>query len=257
MRLFRSEAIVLRHLDYGEADRIVTFFAPGHGRLRGFARGARNSRRRFAAALEPFASAILHWSPPRSGGLVTLKEAELLDLRVGLRADLPAIALAGYGCELIEALFAEAEAQDEVYSLLRSFLDALALAGGSPLFRLLFELRLLNLSGYIPHLLHCAACFGALPGPRVSFAAAQGGSLCPACAGGGSGISLSLLTLGSVSRILNGPLTAFAEIRLGEQTLAEGRRLVADALSRHLSRPLRSQAFLEQFLEIPDADKVG
>jgi len=248
MRELRSEAIVLRHLDYGESDRIVTFFAPGHGRFRGFARGARKSRRRFAASLEPFASVILHWSPPRSGSLVTLKEAELVDLRVGLRADLPAIALAGYACELIEALFAEEEAQDQVYELLLALLDHLSICGGTPMARLLFELRLLNLSGYIPHLLHCSSCFGALPGPEVPFDAERGGSLCPLCAGGGRAVTVSLLTLGSVSRILRGPLTAFAEIRLGEQTLAEGERLVADALRMHLTRPLRSGSFLEQVM---------
>lgn len=257
MRLFRSEAIVLRHLDYGESDRIVTFFAPGHGRLRGFARGARNSRRRFAASLEPFADVILHWTPPRSGGLVTLKESELVDLRVGLRADLAAIALAGYACELIEALFAEGEAQDEVYGLLKALLDFLAVAGGSPAARLLFELRLLNLSGYIPHLLHCSACFGSLPGPRVSFSARCGGSLCPDCAGREGGLSLELLTLGSISRLIHAPATVFAGIRLGERTLREGRELVANALECHLSRPLRSQSFLERILLDQGAGKGG
>ncbi len=257
MRLFRSEAIVLRHFDYGEADRIVTFFAPGHGRLRGFARGARNSRRRFAASLEPFASVILHWTFPRSGGLLILKESELVDPRLGLRADLAAIALAGYACELIEALFAEGEEQGEVYALLKALLDALARNGGGKSARLLFELRLLNLSGYIPHLLHCAACFGPLLGPRVSFAARRGGSLCPVCAGSQGELSLDLLTLGSVSRILNGPSTVFADIRLGETTLREGRQLVANALECHLCRPLRSQNFLERILLDGEAQKGG
>lgn len=257
MRLFRSEAIVLRHLDYGEADRIVTFFAPGHGRLRGFARGARNSRRRFAASLEPFAGVILHWQTPRSGGLVTLKESELVDLRAGLRTDLPAIVLAGYACELIEALFAEGEAQDEVYALLKALLDFLAAAGGSSTARLLFELRLLNLSGYIPHLLHCSACFGSLPGPHVSFSARRGGSLCPDCAGREQGLSLDLLTLGSVSRLIHAPATVFDGIRLGERTLREGRELVANTLECHLCRPLRSQNFLEGILLDLGAGKGG
>ena len=71
--------------------------------------------------------------------------------------------------------------------------------------RLLFELRLLGQSGYFPHLLHCAACFGKLPGPQTQFSAERGGSLCPDCAGGDAGATLSLLSLGSISRILNGP----------------------------------------------------
>lgn len=257
MRAFRSEAIVLRHLDYGESDRIITFFAPGYGRLRGFARAARKSRRRFAASLEPFASATLHWSPARSGGLVTLKEAELLDLRVGLRSDLAAIALAAYACELIEALFAEEEAQDQVYVLLCALLDHLSACGGTPLARLLFELRLLNLSGYIPHLMHCSSCFGGLPGPDVQFSADRGGSLCPSCAGSGRSVRVGLLTLGSISRILRGPLTFFAEIHLSSQTLLDGERLVANTLSCHLPRPLRSTAFLAQSLASAVSGEVG
>lgn len=257
MREFRSEAIILRHFDYGESDRIVTFFAPGYGRLRGFARAARKSRRRFAASLEPFASATLFWSPARSGGLVTLKEAELLDLRVGLRSDLSAIALAGYAGELIEALFAEEEAQDQVYDLLRALLDHLAASGGTPLARLLFELRLLNLSGYIPHLLHCACCFDKLPGPNVSFAAERGGSLCPGCAGGGRAVIVSLLTIGSLSRILGGPLTLFAGIRLSPQTLADGERLMADTLRCHLPKSLRTVGFLDQVMPSSVAGGAG
>ncbi|MEJ2199747.1 MAG: DNA repair protein RecO [Desulfuromonadaceae bacterium] len=258
MRELRSEAIVLRHLDYGEADRIVTFFAPTHGRLRGFARNARSSKRRFAAALEPFASAVLAWSPARQeGGLVSLKEAELLDLRAGLRADLPAIALAAYGCELIEALFAEEEAQEQLYALLQAFLDHLSACGGSPLARLLFELRLLNLSGYIPHLLHCAVCFGGLAGPEVRFAAAQGGSLCPACAGAGSAVNVSLLTIGSIARILRGDPGNFATIRLSPQTLAEGEALVANTLGCHLLRPLRSASLLTAAMDLSVAGGMG
>src|SRR5512145_3036254 len=107
MNLHASDAIILRHLDYGEADRIVTFLTPEHGRLKGFARGARKSRKRFGAALEPFAQVRLHWSAPRSGDLVSLREAELLDLRPGLRQDLAAIGMAGYGCELTDELLGE------------------------------------------------------------------------------------------------------------------------------------------------------
>ena len=95
MPLTISPAIVLRHVDYAEADRIVTVLTPDHGRLKGFARAARNSRRRFGASLEPFAEILLHWTARPGSELVSVREAELVNLHAGLRRDLETLALAG------------------------------------------------------------------------------------------------------------------------------------------------------------------
>lgn len=252
MNLLRTDAIILRHLDYGEADRIVTFFTAEHGVCKGFARGARKSRKRFGAALEPFAQVRLHWSPPRSGELASLREAELVDLRAGLRADLAALALAGYGCELCAALLGDHPGQERSYALLGAFLDHLAAGGAGLEARLLFELRLLEVAGYIPHLLHCAECGGALPPEgQVAFDAARGGSLCASCGPGRIGVDL--LTIGTLARLLRGPLAAFAAVRLSPRTLAEGATLLGNALREHLHQPLRSLAFLDEVLrQAPD-----
>ncbi|TLM65287.1 MAG: DNA repair protein RecO [Deltaproteobacteria bacterium] len=239
-----SSAIILRHVDYGEADRIVTVLTPDHGRLKGFARGARRSRKRFGTALEPFAEVRLHWVPRPGGELVSLREAELVSLRTGLRRDLETLALAGYGCELTEALFDEAVGFAEAFGLLRAFLDHLDAAGASAGARLLMELRLLTLAGIVPHLQHCAECHGALPEGPVGFDAGRGGSLCPGCGGAAAGLRVDRLTLGSLGRLLQTPLERFADIRLSPRTLQEGGALLADALRGHLPKPLKSAAFL-------------
>jgi DNA repair protein RecO (recombination protein O) len=240
-----SDAIILRHIDYGEADRIVTFFTAEHGRCKGFARSARKSRKRFGPGLEPFAKVRMHWTSSATGGLLTLREIDLLDLHVGLRSDLDAIALAGYGCELVEEFVGDDPAHPLVYSLLEAFLGELATSGGSKAVRLLFELRLLNEVGYLPHLLHCSECFGELCVDPIAFDPRRGGSLCRICAPIWSGVTLSRTTLGSLSRILRSPVTAFAEITLGEATLKEGGRAIQAAIQAHLSRPLRSLDFME------------
>jgi len=246
MHLHVSDAIILRHLDYGEADRIVTFLTPDHGRLKGFARGARKSRRRFGPGLEPFAQVRLHWSAPRSGDLVSLREAELLDLRLGLRQDLLAIALAGYGCELLEELLAEGHGHDEAFALLAAYLDHLAGGGAGGEARLLLELRLLEAAGYVPHLLHCSLCGRTLREAQAAFSVECGGSLCLDCTGGTAFQKVSLGTLGTLARSLQTPSTLFAGFRLSPQTLAEGGAILSAALRPHLSRPLRSLPFLEE-----------
>ena len=245
MPLTISPAIILRHVDYGESDRIVAFLTPDHGRLSGFARGARNSRRRFGPALEPFAEVRLHWAARAGGELVSLREAELVRLRLGLRRDLETLALAGYGCELTESLYDEAVGFAEAFGLLRAFLDHLDQCGASAEARLLLELRLLTLAGVVPHLQHCAECHGELPDGPVGFAAARGGSLCPVCGGAVAALKVDRMTLGSLGRLLQTPAERFADIRLSPQTLQEGGALLADALRGHLTRPLKSAEFLD------------
>ncbi len=242
-----SSAIILHHTDYGEADRIVTFLTPDHGRLKGFARAARKSRKRFGAALEPFAEVKLHWAARSSGDLISLRDAELVTLRSGLRRDLETLTLASYGCELTEVLFDESGAAVEVFQLLQAFLDHLDSEGYSVEARLLMEIRVLSLAGYVPHLQHCADCFGPLPNGPVSFSAAANGSLCPACDGGRANLKIDRMTLGTFGRILQTPLTSFNDFRLSPRSRQEGHALLNDALQRHLHRPLKTLKFLNRF----------
>ena len=246
-----SEAIILRHIDYGESDRIVTFFTPDHGRRKGFARGAKKSRKRYGPGLELFAQVRIHWTPPKSGELLSLREVDLVDLRTGLRSDLEAMALAGYGCELVEELIGDDPGHPETFELLKAFLDHLARNGNSPETRMLFELRLLNHVGYVPHLLHCSECDNELPPAGVAFDAGRGGSLCAECATGVQGIRLARMTLGSLSKILHSPEDNFADIHLSPQTLQEGGAAIFSAVKIHLHRPLRSLSFLEKLQKEP------
>jgi DNA repair protein RecO (recombination protein O) len=242
-----SPAIILHHTDYGEADRIVTFLTPEYGRLKGFARAARKSRKRFGASLQPCAEVLLHWTARGSGDLVSLRDAELVDLHSGLRRDLETLMLAGYGCELADVLFDESGVGVEVFHLLQAFLNHLDTQGYSVEARLLLEIRMLSLAGYIPHLQHCADCFGPLPNGPVSFSAAADGSLCPACDGGRTTLKIDRLTLGTLGRILQTPLTSFADFKLSSRSRQEGQALLNDALRCHLPRPLKSLEFLDRF----------
>jgi DNA repair protein RecO (recombination protein O) len=246
MQLIISPAIVLHHTDYGEADRIVTLLTPDYGRIKGFARNARKSRKRFGPALETFAEVRLHWQRRPGSELAILQEAELVQLRVGLRGNLETLALAGYGCELTGALFDETVGAAETFTLLKAFLDHLDASGYSPEARLLLELRLLSLAGYVPHLQHCAACNAALPAGPVGFSAARNGSLCDQCGGRHTDLHVDRMTLGTLGRILQTPLDRFEGFRLSPLSRSEGLAMVGDALRCHLPGPLRSQSFLDE-----------
>ncbi len=239
----QCNAIVLRHTDYAEADRIVSFFTAEFGLQKGFARAARKSRKRFGAALEPFSQVIVHWRAGR-GQLWSLQEVELLSARSGLRIDLQRLALASYAVELVEVLVEEGEPHAQIYQLLCAFLDFLDQGGDAGTARLLLELRLIYLLGYIPHLLHCSECLKIFTEESVRFDAARGGSLCLDCAAG-AGFEVGLGTIGSLARTLNVTHQQFSGFRFGDQTRQEAGRMFAQVLNGVLPRPLKSLKFLQ------------
>jgi DNA repair protein RecO (recombination protein O) len=238
----RTEALVLRHVAYAEADLIVSFLTAEHGLQKGFARAARKSRKRFGAGLEPFSQVIVHYRSGR-GDLWSLQEIELLSARSGLRGELERLALASYGVELVELLSEESEPHPEIYQLLCSYLDYLNSGGDGPVARLLFELRLIYLLGYIPHFLHCSDCLRIFHDEPVRFDAARGGSLCLTCAGE-AGLLVSLGTIGSLARSLNVGPDRFEGFRFGAQTLTEGGAILTQVLAQVLPRPPKSLKFL-------------
>jgi DNA repair protein RecO (recombination protein O) len=216
--------------------------------LKGFAHNARRSRKRFGTALEPFSRVRLRWTNKASSDMVSLQEADLIDLRSGLRKDVGALALASYGCELVEGLLGEGQVQADVFHLLQAFLDHLAQKGLSLEARLLFELRLLALVGYEPHFLHCSACNSALDNEQAAFSAKDGGCLCLDCAPANVPLKVSVMTFGTLARSLQSPLTLFEGFRFSDRTLSEGGAVLADALRQHWNRPPKSLSFMEQML---------
>ena len=239
----QCDALVLRHVDYAEADRIVSLFSAEYGIQKGFAKSARNSRKRFGAALEPFSQVTAFWRFGR-GAFWSLQEMELHNSRPGLRLDFQRLALASYAVELLEVLVDEGQPHQRIYELICAFLDHLDRGGEAGAARLLLELRLVYLLGYIPHLLHCSECLKIFADEPVRFDAGRGGSLCLQCAKG-SGIEVGLGTIGSLARTLNVNHKQFSGFHFGRQTLSEGGQLLTQVLNEVLPRPLKTSKFLQ------------
>ncbi len=184
MPLRRSPAVVVRALDYGEADRIVTFVAPEAGRLTGIAKGAKKSRRRFGAALELFTLVSLTYFEKPAFELVRLEGAEILSTFPDARRDLTKIAHAAY---LVEAAGRVVQPREPAHGVFRLLVETLREVDREPPDegRLrAFELQLLALLGYHPELRRCARCRRPRPAEgrfRVSLRA--GGLLCRRCVG--------------------------------------------------------------------------
>jgi DNA repair protein RecO (recombination protein O) len=176
----KTEAIVLRSLRYGEADRILHLYTPYRGRLSAIAKGVRRARSRFGGRLEPFFRCNLVLYEGRSD-LLTVTSVETLAGHPHLRDDARALDVASRACDAVGRIFGDGEPHEGVYHLLA---NELALLDGDPARAgranaLAFRLKLLLAAGFAPHLAACTSC-----GEQehlVGFSGAAGGVVCGAC----------------------------------------------------------------------------
>lgn len=191
-RRYRTEAIILTRLDYGETDRIFTAFTPRHGKVSLIAKGARRPSSKYGSQLDYFGRVSLHLAVGRDLDVVT--SAELLDSHERLRLDLDAFGCASYFAELVRHLTHDREENWRVYDLLRKSLALLDQQVDSWAVTRHFELALLSALGYQPELFSCVECREPLEATTNLFSARLGGMLCPACANldrGGEAMSVN------------------------------------------------------------------
>ncbi len=182
-RSFRVEAVVLRHTDWGEADRLLSLYSRERGKLRAIAKGARKIRSRKAGHLEPFTRVSLQLA--RGRDLLIVTQAETVDAYLPLRDDLLKTGNASYIVELLERFTYEDESEiNPIFRLLTESLGRIASEVDTWLAIRYYEMRLLDHLGYRPHLFECANCGEEIHAVDQYFSPAQGGVLCPRCGAG-------------------------------------------------------------------------
>ena len=179
-RSFSVEAIVLRHRDWGEADRLLALYTRQRGKIRAVAKGARKIRSRKAGHLQPFARITLQLARARGPYIIT--QVETLDAYLPLREDLNLTGNASYLVELLDRFtYDEEETNLAIFNLLNDSLNRLS--RGDDIWTLVryYEMRLLDHLGFRPRLFHCANCEAEIKAEEQFFSAEQGGVLCPRC----------------------------------------------------------------------------
>ena len=176
----KTEAVVLRSIRYGEADRILHLYTPRHGRVGAIAKGARRARSRFGGRLEPFfhVRAVLHEGRSE---LLTVTAVDTIATHARLRDHAATLDAAGRACDAVARLFDSSEPHPEVFRLLTNALALLhaSVANARPANGLAFRLKLLLAAGIVPQLGACVAC-GELEHLH-GFSAAAGGVVCNSC----------------------------------------------------------------------------
>jgi DNA repair protein RecO (recombination protein O) len=228
---FRDEAVVLRTIRLGEADRIITFATPEHGKVRAVAKGIRKTKSKLGGRLEPLTHVSMMCWKGRELDVVT--QAEVIDHFRPIREDLDRMPVAFTMLEAIDQVAVERNPMPEEFRLLVRALTTLAAAGG-PVLLGAFLWRLLSIEGVGPVVDHCTSC--GEDAPLVAFDEGVGGFLCRSCR---SGYPVLPETVTLVRQILGGQLR-IALAQPASMATAEVERLATMAAEHHLGRRLRS-----------------
>ncbi len=230
----KTEAIVLRSIRYGEADRILHLYTPYHGRLSAIAKGARRARSRFGARLEPFFHVRAGLHEGRSE-LLTVTSVDTIAAHGALREHAATLDAAARACDAVSRLFETSEPHPEVFQLLVNELGLLQAdaAQARPGNGLAFRLKLLLAAGIVPQLAACAVC--GETEHLSGFSGAAGGVVCNACEAGA--FSLSQDAYGFLVGALGSPLAQAPDG--SDLTLRQVERAIGDTAEHHAHVRLR------------------
>jgi DNA repair protein RecO (recombination protein O) len=254
----KTEALILRSVDFSESDRVLHLLVPDVGRVAVIARGARRSVKRFGGTLDLFNHLRVQIERRRSTGLSRLDQAQLIRSFAPLRIDSARFAMGCYLLELLDRLVPEGGSPQDMrrlFGFALSALETVSTRRPDAQLRTLLELRALAALGLRPELRHCVRCGRAVDsGVEVGFHVAEGGPVCEPCAARLTGLlRVHLGTLRALDRSLRLGSERLDRLVLPPRALLEARRLVAQFQRFHLGLELRSERFLEQMLPAASA----
>jgi len=238
MSVLTSEAVVLRTWPVHESDLIVSFFTRDYGRMKGVAKAALKSRKRFGGALEPMTMARAWFAERPRQELVRLDQLEIVRSPMAAPVDPVRLTALSFYAELLDEVLPEHDPQETVFRLLVSVLEQTTVEQSwMPL--TYFSLWMTRLVGLLPDIAHCTACGETLQAAEISFSSYHDGLFCAAHRNG-SGNLLSADSWQLAQRMLRAPASAFAGESWPRRRGTDLRRFALQSLERHLERKLKT-----------------
>ena len=246
--IYKACAFVLHTLDYGESDRIVTFYTDEFGKLKGIAKGARRSRKRFANAIDLFSCSTITFSRKNNQGLAIIENCDVINYYSRIRADLEKSILASYFIELTDNFTVEGKKNPQLFQLVRDFLGLIDSGNNPEEIARFFELRLLKLSGYEPALERCHVCNTPLDKTEdIFFSPLDGGIKCVKCAQ--NDVSSIPVSIGTIKMLLMGKEIEISKIHrlvFSKQSLKESSEILGSFIRHILGKNLNSLQVLNK-----------
>ncbi len=249
-RLYKTEAIVIKSMDLGEADKIVTLFSPALGKIRAVAKGIRKTKSKFGARLEPFTCVNLLLYKGRNLDIVS--QAEIIHPFRAVKDNLDRI---NYGClmlDIIDKVSQEGEKEKELFRLLFSALETLSeMTKSFELLLAAFQLKVMALIGYLPQVSLCAGCGSQLASENMmKFSFSSGGILCARCSGADSeALPISPQAASLISKLMKADRFKLQEMVVASETQRELFSLAQMYLNYYLEVPFRTFNYLMHISE--------
>ncbi len=251
MSSYSTPAIVLRKIDYGEYDLVITLFTLKKGKVSVIAKSAKKSKKRFAGILELFSIIDVVCNVGRRKGLPVLQEAALKHPFFHIRFSALKTAYASYWAELINEWMESGQKQVQLYQLFQYVLRELDSSRVSEAaLSILFQIKFLTICGLSPNLRQCSVCrteVEKIKETRVQFDFAKGGILCDECAS--KTLQKPFLSKGIIKQLLwieKGDLVKAVRIKFSSDALREGSEFLETFVPYHLGKEPRSLKFLQQ-----------
>lgn len=250
MSTFSTPAIMLRRIDHGDYDLIITFLSLHNGKRTVIAKYAKKSVKRFSGILELFS--VLHIvCKAGRGSLPVLQEAALIQPFPGIRKDIRKTAYASYWSEIINQWAEEGKNQTHLYELFHHVLNSLNQGHTSvEALSILFQIRFLTLAGLSPNLSACVTCrksIERIKDIKIMFDLAKGGLVCEMCANGAkSQLTFSKGTLKQLIWVNSKELKKTERVKFTPQALKEGLGFLEAFVPYHLGKEPRSLKFLHE-----------
>ncbi len=244
----KTTAIILNSLDYGESDRIVSVFTSDFGKIKGIAKGARRSKKRFPNALEPFSLSDIIFSKRERDTLVLIESCDIIDHYPDIRENLDKTLTSSYLLELTDKFTREGKKDAALFQLLKNFLHMIDSGIYSDDLVRFFEIRLLKLSGYEPVFDRCMICKMPVRHEELyRFVPSKGGIKCKTCLQ--NSFDSFPVSVGTIKSLLLGKeidIEKVNRITLSVQSAQESKNILSGFIHHLLGTELKSLQVLNQ-----------
>jgi len=242
--IVKTEGLVLKSFDFRETSRIVTFLTKDSGKVKGVLKGIRRDPRKFGSSVDKFSLNDIVYYEYRNSDIHLVSHCDMKDFFSGFRQDLERMTAASYAGELIDTIMPVEEKNFEIYEITNAFLKSLESTRDVSKLVQTFQIKILSLSGFKPHLETCVRCSQeVMQAPRFSLR--LGGLLCGECKDSvGEATPISLGAVASIMHIQKNNWEAALRLGMGPMIQKELKYVLNHFLVFHLERHLRSTRFL-------------
>ncbi|WP_066636547.1 DNA repair protein RecO [Desulfolucanica intricata] len=243
MKLYKAEAVVLRARSLREADQLLVLYSKQYGKIKAVAHGVCKPSSRKRGAVQPFCHSnfLLH----RGRQLDSVSQCEGIEIFAHLRSDLSLLSYASYLVELVESLSAEGEPNEYIFMLLITTFYLLNPVHAEILTRA-FEIKLVSVLGYRPHLESCVNCQGALSSKEIYFSSSLGGVLCQGCVGRDAGaLHLNKGSLEILKKLQTWEPSRINRLKVDKIARGQLKKVLRNYLDYHMEYRVKSASFLD------------